>query len=538
MKKKKRFLLMLLLVISTVLCGCSDGKKEGEKNAPSVDETHSLETPTQAENQSPVYGGSIVVGITQDLDSLDPHKAVAAGTKEVLFNIFEGLVKPDEDGNLVPAIASDYTISEDGKSYTFVLREGVTFHNGALVTAEDIIYSLKRCAGLLEISDPEVLTVSAFSCIEDIIKVTTPEGKEAVKIILNTPNTELLGYLTCSIIPKDYDAQSNVPIGTGPFQFVSYAPLQSFVIEKNKSYYLEGKPYLDKVTFKISANTDSAFLELLGGGIDIFSYLTQEQANQLKEQYQIMNGTMNLVQGLFLNNAKEPFNNSKVRQALFYAVDPKQILDFVGGGNGSVIRSNMFPKFAKYYNSELESTYFYDTGKAKELLKEAGYENGFTFTIQVPSNYQYHIDTAQVIVEQLKQVGITAQIQLIEWSSWLSEVYKNRNYEATVVGLEAKLVPSDLLKRYCSDSSNNFTNYSNQEFDRIFDKALAATDEKEKVMLYKELQKILNEDAASVYIQDPPLLVAMNKKLSGYTFYPVYVQDMATVYYKNEPEFH
>ena len=150
----------------------------------------------------------------------------------------------------------------------------------------------------------------------------------------------------------------------------------------------------------------------------------------------------------------------------------------------------------------------------------------------MPSNYQYHMDTAQVIVEQLKKAGVTAKIEPVEWATWLSDVYKGRKYQATVVGLDFNLAPSDVVKRYQSAANNNFVNYASEAFDAAFAKGLAAIDEQEKIAAYKEQQKLLAEDAASVYIQDPALLTAVSKNLGGYTFYPVYVQDMSLVYYK------
>ena len=321
------------------------------------------------------------------------------------------------------------------------------------------------------------------------------------------------------------------PIGTGPFEFVSYTPLESLVMKKFEDYYTTGEPYLDEVTFKIVANTDAAMLELLAGSIDIFPYLTDAQAEQLKDKFNVLEGNMNLVQALFLNNGVEPFNNSNVRKALMYAIDRQGIIDMVAGGRGSVIGSNMFVGFGKYYNKDLETAYSYNLDKAKGLLSEAGFPNGFTFTIKVPSNYNFHVDTAQVIVEQLKAIGVTAKIEQIEWASWLSDVYAGRNYEATIIGLDAKLAARDVLERYQSSAGNNFLNYKNDKFDELFTKAITTVNEDEKISYYKELQTILTEDAASVYIQDPALLVAVDKDLGGYTFYPVYVLDMSKVYY-------
>lgn len=522
MKQRKNLFILLLtgLFLVIALCGCKGGTPENRTKKEN-------DTPLQESDSSeePMYGGSVVVGITQDLDSLDPHKAEAAGTKEVLFNVFEGLVKPDAAGNLVAAVASEYHISEDGTVYTFTLRDGITFHNGALVTVNDVVYSIKRYADLLQERESAFSNISEVNIVDD----------STVEIVLKEGDSEFIGYLTYAIIPEGYEKIESAPMGTGPFQFVSYSPLESFVMEKNEAYWNQEKAaYLDKVTFKISANADTAFMELKGGAIDIFPYLTDDQANQLTDNFNIEIGNMNLIQGLFLNNASEPFQNQKVREAVNYAIDKQGILDMIAGGRGSIIGSNMFPGFQKYYNDELISLYPTNIEKAKSLLTEAGYGNGLEFTIKVPSNYQYHMDTAQVIVEQLKAAGITAKIEGIEWSAWLNDVYVGRDYQATIVGLDAKLSPRNVLERYQSAATNNFVNYHNETFDVVFEEASKTIEESVKVEKYKELQKILAEDSASVYIQDPSLMVAVNKKLGGYTFYPVYVQDMASVYYKTE----
>ena len=372
-----------------------------------------------------------------------------------------------------------------------------------------------------------MIAQTILSTITDITK----ENENTIVLTLSEPNTELAGYLTCAIIPVDYKEQETKPVGTGPFRFVSYTPLESLVMEKNPDYY--GTPaYLDEVTFRICASIDAAFMELLAGAIDIFPYLTQEQAEQLDETYRIEVGASNLVQALFLNNAVEPFQNELVRKAICYAVNAGEILDMVAGGYGTVIGTNMFPNFGKYYNETLVDTYSYNVEKAKELLTEAGYPNGVSFTITVPSNYDYHVATAQVLVWQLEKAGITAKIQLVEWQTWLTDVYRGRNYEATIVGLDSALAPSDVLKRYVSTSSNNFVNYNNAEFDLLYTQALEEVEDTKKVSLYKELQEILTKDAASVYLTDPPKLVAVREGLEGYLFYPVYVMDMAAVYYK------
>ena len=188
----------------------------------------------------------------------------------------------------------------------------------------------------------------------------------------------------------------------------------------------------------------------------------------------------------------------------------------------------MFPAFGKYYDESLSELYPTDIEKAKELLKEAGYENGFNMTITVPSNYQPHIDVAQVLAEQYKKIGVNAEIQLVEWNSWLSDVYTGRDFESTVIGVDAAyLAASALLSRFESTAANNFINFKSDAYDKAYNKTLTTADDDERTALYLECEKILADEAANVYIQDLPEYVVLNKKFTGYEFYPLYVQDIA-----------
>ena len=307
--------------------------------------------------------------------------------------------------------------------------------------------------------------------------------------------------------------------------------MDSLVMERFDDYY-GSKAHLQKVTFSISENADAAFLKLQAGNIDIFPYLTVDQASELKGKFNIETGSMSLVQGLFLNNAVKPFDDVRVRKAMNYAVDKQELLTMLNGGYGTAIGSGMYSTFGLYYDKSLEGTYPHDEAKAKELLAEAGYADGFTFTVKVPSNYVYHVQTAEILVNQLKKVGITMKIEQIEWASWLSDVYKAHNCDATIIGLDSQLAPSDILKYYIGGSAKNFMNYQSTDFDTNYQEAIATVDTQTKVDLYHKLQKCLSDDAASVFLQSPSLMVAVNPKLAGYTFYPVYVQDMASVYVK------
>ncbi len=499
-RKKGMALLMIVLTTLTVaLSGCSGDKAEEDSS-------------------------KITVGIPQDIDSLDPHIAEGAGTREVLFNVFEGLVKPYENGNLNPAVASEYTISDNGLTYTFTLRDGIKFHNGNPVTVEDIKYSIDRCAGA---GEDEAL-VSAFSNVES----TNIIDDTHVEIKLKEADTDFLSYLTAAIIPNNSaDTIETNPIGTGPYMYVSRSPQENIILKKFDDYWDEDNAAnIVNVTFKIESNNDAVVMDLEGGSIDMFARLTSTQCDQLSDSFEIYEGEMNLVQALYLNNAVKPFDDVRVRQALCYAIDPQSIMDFVSDGKGVELGSSMYPSFKKYYMEELNDTYNQDIDKAKELLSEAGYPDGFEFTITVPSNYTQHVDTAQVIAEELKEIGVTANISQVEWNSWLSDVYTNRDFESTVIGVDASTLNAPaLLSRFVSTDEKNFINFNNTDYDSAYQKAVEATDDDVKTQYFKECETILSTDAANVYIQDLPEFVALNKKYTGYTFYPLYAQDIGKI---------
>ena len=520
MKRKLLEVLLLLGLLSAVLCGCGGGSAD---KTPEGGQTSGSSEP--AAQPAADHPNEITVGIAQDLDeSLDPHKVVAAGTKEVMFNVFEGLMKPTPEGDLIPAVAESYEVSDDQLVYTFTIREGITFHNGDPVTAGDVVYSITRC---IDPADPGVFRIDA---LETVVHVTNVDER-TVQVRLKEPNTEFLSYLTLAILPAQYDQQDTAPVGTGPFKYVSRAAQDNIVLERYEDYW--GEPaYLDKVTFKIIENADSILMSLQSGAVDIFAHLTSTQVAQLGEEFHIEEGTMNLVQAMYLNNAEAPFDDVRVRQALCYAIDRQQILDLAFDGYGSLIGSSMYPAFGKYFDDSLTNYYTHDVERAKALLADAGYPDGFSMTITVPSNYQPHIDTAQVIVEQLKQVGIRAEILPVTWESWLNDTYVGRQFQATVVGVDASTMTARaLLERFVSTTGNNFINYNNAEYDALFQQAITAKDDAAQTAAYKQAEANLTENAANVYIQDLADLVAVRKGLEGLRFYPIYVLDLSGVRY-------
>lgn len=467
----------------------------------------------------------IAVGIAQDLSSsLSPYELSTAGTREIMFNVFEGLYKAAPDGSFVPALATGVEISADNLTYTFTLRDGVTFHNGAKLTAADVVWSYQTCA-------EKSVDANVKAALAGVAEIKEDGGK--VVITLSSPNSDFLTYVgSVYISPKDYAEQETAPVGTGPFRYVSRRVQENIVLERFDNYWGE-KAKVQKVTFKIYETNTAQVTALDSGAVDIFAHLTNTQIAGLSKDYNILEGTMNLVQALYLNNAIEPFNDVRVRQALCYAVDVDQMLALTAQGHGAKLGSSIYPSFARFFDASLIDLYPHDVAKAKELLAQAGYPDGFTMTIKVPSNYTPHVNTATVLAEQLKEVGITVNVKEIDWNTWLTEVYQGRDFEGTVCGFDAStLTAGALLNRYVSDSKKNMIGFANAEYDAKIAEASSITDEARRTELYKAAARILAEEAANVYLQDLAEFVAIRSNLEGFRFYPLYLLDLSQIAYK------
>jgi peptide/nickel transport system substrate-binding protein len=503
MKKLIGLLAILMLTVS----GCGKVKLTSKNNP-----------------KTKVDGGELVVRISQDMDFLDPHKALAAGTYEVMFNIFEGLLKPNSEGKLIPAVAESFEISKDNLVYTFKLRDKIKFHNGQDVKIEDIIFSLTRING----DFPGNAVVKDLSKnIKNIKKI----DEKTVAIELKKIDGTILSKFTTAIIPRDVVDIEQSPIGTGPFKFVEYLPGQKLVMEKFSDYWKPGIPIIDKVEFSIIKDEQSSILSLQRGEIDLYPRLSSTHISTLENTHNIIVNEQNLMQILALNNKVKPFDDLRVRQAMAYAIDSQEIIDTLDAGLGKPIKTNMSPIMKNYYNVETEGIYTHNIAKANKLLKEAGYENGFEFTLSLPTNYRFHADTGVIISEQLKKIGIKANLVEVEWGTWLKDIYAGRKYEGTIIALDGKIEPYDILNRYISTHSRNFMNYDSKEYDAVMKKITHTTDEGTKVGLYKEAQMILAKDIPVIFIMAPAGIIALNKDLRGYTSYPIYVQDISTLYF-------
>ncbi|WP_217588169.1 ABC transporter substrate-binding protein [Lentibacillus saliphilus] len=513
-----RTLTALFVFILLTACSNTDGQNH-EANG-------SNSTNGQENNHSSaeVSGGVVRIAMSTEIDNLDPYVSAATDTMSMMDNVFDGLLDTDESGQLVPAIAEDYDISDDGLQYTFRLKDNVVFHDGSELTAEDVVYSYEKLAGL---NGGEPIS-SQFEIIE---KIETPSDFEVI-IHLKERSSAFLAANIRPILPADYDNHSEKPIGAGPFKFESYVVGQELKLKRNDDYYDVDKiPFLDEVQFKIMPDPESSILAMQAGEIDIIPGISAQGLLQLGDQVKTVSGPQNMVQIMALNNSVEPLNQKEVRQAINLAVDKDMIIETVSDGDGIKLGSNFSPAMDFYYEAGLEDVYATNIAEAKKLMKAAGYEDGFELELTVPSDYQFHVDTAQVIVEQLKEIDIDVDLKLIEFSSWLENVYTDEQYEATIIGFTGKLDPYEILRRYVTDYKRNFINFEHAQYDERIDQALKATNPTEMARMYKDAQSILTEEAASVFIMDPYRTIAMTNGLEGMKMYPIQKFNLEDVHY-------
>ena len=498
-KRLKTTLLGLFIIISSALLPVSCSKQETGA------------VPAKAE---------LRYGLTTEPVTLDPlNPANTADGRSILFNVFEGLVKPDSSGALVPAVAESYRTEQNGLVYVFTLRQGILFHDGSELKPADVAFSLNTAMNAF------------FPGFERIAGIEI-SGVREIRITLKKSDTEFLPYLTVGIVPENNADREKNPIGTGPFIIESYTPQQTLVLIKNHHYRQSGLPKLDKVTIVFVSDTDALLTGLRGGNIE-GAGITGSMLPQLEaKQFDIIPWYSNTVQLLALNNDQKPLDDVRVRRAINFALDINKIIDTAFYGKGEPSGSPIIPGLKNVYDESLRDPYPVNIEAAKKLLGEAGYPNGISLEITVPSSYTMHVDTAQVIVSQLSGAGINGSIRLVDWATWLTEVYYGRKYQATIISLDANNVsPRSFLFRYLSDDGVNFLNFKNTEFDRVYNAALAEIDGDKRISLYKEAQRIISQNAAAVYIQDiMGFRVFSGGCFGGVVNYPLYVIDFSTIY--------
>ena len=513
----KKFLafLMLSIAMSLVLSACgSDGVSEEKTDSTHEVNSSNNKSTNEVTEEDTTSEEVIRIAMKSEIDSLDPYLASATDTDIMMNNVFDGLFDTDENGELVPNLATDYTISEDNLTYTFTLVENATFHNGELVTAEDVVYSFSKLAGL-DTGEP---MSDKWAVVEDVVAT----GDNEVEVTLKEVDSGFLARTIIAIVPADYEDQATHPIGAGPFKFVERKVAQELILERNDNYYMEDKiPEVAEVRFLLMPDTQTATLAMQSGEIDIIPGIDAQSLLQLGEVVNTIAGPQNMSVIFGLNHAVEPLNDIQVRQAINMAIDKEEIIDTAMQGNATRIDSNFSPAMAFFYEDSVEGYYEYDIETAKDLLAEAGHPDGFDLTMTVPSHAQMYTDTAQIIADQLSQIGINVTLEAVEWSTWLERVYTDFDHESTIIGFTGKIDPYDVLIRFVDGYSRNFINYNNPDYDAAIEQAIKETDDDQRAAYYKEAQTILTEDVASVFLMDPDSTTVMREGLSGLKLYPI-----------------
>ena len=516
--KNKIWALFLLMVVALVISACSGDEGETDSST-NTDEDSGTSGETSNTPQE------IIVRINDDPDFLDPHKATASISFQMILNMFEGLMSPETDGSLKPAIAESYEVSEDGLTYTFKIRQGVKFHNGEDVTIEDVQYTFDRIMG--ENGGEKMKNIF------DNVASTESVDNNTFVVTLKEPNSNFLYSVTAlqsAIIPKSNDGKHNEnPIGTGPFVYVKYSPSMNLELKKNEDYWREGLPYLDKVTFTFQSDDQAAIMSLLANEVDLTS-VPWQRVSEVEGSYNTSHQNNNSSLIVTFNESKAPFDNVKVRQAINYAIRKSDIIDSVFAGYATPLGSNMSPAMGAYQKTGLETMYEHDVEKAKELLAEAGYPDGFKTKITVSSHNDMYSNIAQIVAENLKQVGIEVEIELVEWGIWLDRVYFGRDYEMTTIDLTGRPSAFEVLNDYIStNDSENFFLFKNDEYDQVMSDVLKETDESAQVAYYHRAQEILAEQAVAVYIADYQIIWGSDKQVTGLKSYPFWFHDMSEV---------
>ncbi len=465
----------------------------------------------------------LTVGMVLEPPNLDPTAGAAAAIDEVVYaNVFEGLTRIVADGSVQPDLAKSWDISDDGLTYTFHLQDGVKFHDGTAFDASDVKFSLDRARA----ADSTNAQKGLFAAIASV-DVVDPA---TVKVTLAHPQGNFLFNMAWGdaviVAPESAGDNATKPIGTGPFKFVEWVKGDHVELAKNPDYW--GTPIkLDKATFKFIADPTAAFSAMMAGDVDAFpNFPAPETLAQFKAdpRFAVVIGTTEGETIMAMNNGKKPFNDLKVRQAMSYAIDRQAIIDGAMFGYGTPIGSHFSPADPGYV--DLTGMYAYNPNKAKELLKEAGYPDGFKVTLKLPPP-AYARRGGEIIAQQLKAVGVDAQLINVEWAQWLADVFKQKDYDLTIV---SHTEPAD-INIYARD--DYYFDYHSDAFKKIMDDLNLATDPAKRLALLGDAQRKIAEDAVNVFLFELAKTGVWNAKIQGlWANSPVQANDLTAAYWE------
>jgi peptide/nickel transport system substrate-binding protein len=451
---------------------------------------------------------SVSIGMAVEPGGLDPTIGAQVMIGQVTWqNVFEGLTTIDKDGKVQPQLAESWDVAPDGKTYTFKLREGVKFHNGVAFDSSVAKFTLDRARGADSVN-PQKRYFTPIDTIE------TPDASTLV-LKLKHPTGSLLYWLgwpaAVMVEPSTAADNKSNPVGTGPFTFGSWAKGVKVDLKKNADYWnKQVSVKLETASFRFINDPQGQSAALTAGDVDAFP---EFGAPELVSSFEgndklatvIGNTELKVVAGM--NNARKPFSDKKVRQALMMAVDRAMVVEGAWSGLGTPIGSHYTPNDRGY--KDLTGVYPYDVEKAKALLTEAGYPDGFSFTMKAPQ-MAYAQRSSQILQALFAEIGVTMNIETTEFpAKWVADVLKAADYDMTIV---AHAEPMD-IDIYARDPY--YFNYKNPAFNEVLEKVEATADPAEQDKLYGEAQTILADDVPALFLFVMPKLGIWDKRLKG-----------------------
>jgi peptide/nickel transport system substrate-binding protein len=449
----------------------------------------------------------LVIGMQQEPTSLDPTADATASIDSMMTqNVFESLTTVAENGEVQPNLAASWEVSEDGLTYTFTLAEGVTFHDGSTLDAEDVVYSFERAMG----EDSVNPSKDIFEPIESVKAVDS----QTVEITLSGKDAFFLfnmGQGDSAIVAAESAEGNNAnPVGSGPFKFDSWTRGDRLTLIKNPDHRDAADVPLDKVVFRFISDPAAATAAMMAEELDAFpgfpapELLPQFEADP---RFRVNVGSTEGEVILAMNNAKPPFDKVEVRRAVATAIDRAEIIEGAMYGQAVPIGSFYPPHGTAYV--DLTDAYPHDSAKAEEMFEAAGVA-GATMTLRVPP-FPYATRSAEIIQNQLSEAGIDAKVENVEWGFWIDEVYKKKNYDMTII---AHTSPNDMGN--FARGPDYFYGYDNAEMTALWEKITTEVDAEARDELLKQGQQMLSDQSVHGFLFQLPLLGVFRQEVEGY----------------------
>jgi peptide/nickel transport system substrate-binding protein len=488
--------------------------------------------------------GTLVVGLVAEPVNLDPAQVTDLNSNRVGRRVVETLVTfPGEKTEIVPGLAESWNISKDGLQYTFKLRKDIKFHDGTPFNAAAVKFSIERQIN----PDHPASKIGKYPFANYFfgnVKAVEVLSDDRVAFLLKEPRASFLAVLSAAAasivsptaVMKAGQDYVSAPVGTGPFKFGSWERGQRVVLEKNPNYW-KGAVKYDRVVFRPIVEDQARLTELLTGQLDLIVGVPADFVGQLEtnQKVALLKQTGVHVWYLGINNQKKPLDDKRVRQALNYAVNKDAIVKDVLKGTGTPSRGPVQPNT---WGAEAGlKAYPYDPAKAKKLLAEAGYPNGFAVSLWVPesgSGMQAPVPMSTVIQSNLKAVGVNVNMQTMEWGAYLAKL-RSKEQELFALSWMAGMEDPDMVMYPLLHSSQwtpngpNRAMYKNEQFDKLLTDARHTTDQAKRAMLYKQAQKILVDDAPWIFIDHEVQIAALSKRVQGFKLHPSFDLRVETI---------